>query len=96
MGGLITTYKSAAENALANAVIVEREVNGPIRILFNYEATSEVMRLVKEFDLTILYQDFNERCVLEAELALRRKGKFMEKVKLMIAKGLSLQLDDPM
>jgi uncharacterized YigZ family protein len=95
VGGLITAYKSAAENALDNAVIIEREVIELIRILFDYTATPDVMRLVKEFDLKIRQQDFDERCLLEAELATKHREKFITKVNLMIAMGLSLKLDDP-
>jgi uncharacterized YigZ family protein len=94
VGGLITAYKTAADDALANAVIVEREVSEMVRILFDYAATPEVMRLVKEFDLKIIQQEFNERCRLEAELLMRHREKFIEKVNLLIALGLTLTLED--
>lgn len=94
VGGLITAYKTAADDALANALIIEREISERIRILFDYATTPEVMRLVKEFDLKIIQQDFNERCLLEAELFMKHKEKFIEKVNLMIALGQSLTLDE--
>lgn len=95
VGGLITAYKAAAENALSNAIIIEREVSERIRILFDYAATPELMRLVKEFELKIIEQDFDDRCLLEADLAMRNKEKFIEKVNLLIALGLDLKLDAP-
>ena len=80
VGGLITAYKAAAEDALNNAVIIELEVYEKVHLLYDYASTPEVMRLVKEFDVKILHQDFTEGCKMEAELRLRFKDKFLEKV----------------
>jgi len=54
VGGLIQAYKTAAEDALNNASIVEREVTHSTALHYPYESTTEVMRLVKEFDLIII------------------------------------------
>ncbi len=90
VGGLITAYKTAAENALNNAQIIEKEVTEGIKITYGYEATAEVMRLVKEFDLGIQSQDFQSDCTLIGEFRLRDKEKLFEKLELMKAMGLKL------
>jgi len=83
VGGLKTAYKAAAEDALNSAIVMEQEVCERVKIMYDYASTPEVMRLVKEFELKILHQDFAEGCAMEVELALKHKAKFKEKVNLM-------------
>jgi uncharacterized YigZ family protein len=92
VGGLITAYKAAADDALNNAILIEREVCERVKIMYDYATTAEVMRLVKDFDLKIIQQDFTEGCSLEADLALKYKDKFNEKVKLMNVLGVPIKL----
>jgi uncharacterized YigZ family protein len=87
VGGLIGAYKAAAEEALNNAVIVEREVTGKIRIEYEYDATPGVMRLVKEFDLIIISQNFEAMCSLTAGYKIRDREKLLERLALMKAMG---------
>src|SRR5687767_7228782 len=49
VGGLISAYKMAAENALNNALVAEKDVTKAIALNYPYASTPEVMRLVKEF-----------------------------------------------
>lgn len=92
VGGLVTAYRTAAEESLRNATIIEREVSDRITIKYPYTATTDVMRLVKEFDLRIVARDFTEGCTLEAELALRNKAAFDEKVNLMKILGVQIEV----
>lgn len=94
VGGLITAYKSAAEDALNSGIAIEQEVYDSISILYDYVSTAEVMRLVKAFDLRITRQAFEDTCTLEANLPLRHKKKFEEQLKLMNALGMSITLED--
>jgi len=80
--GLINAYKQATDDALNNAVIVERTVNDIYLINFEYLQMNEVMRVVKENDLTILSQQFDNVCAIELSIrkmqvnqALARFGK---------------------
>lgn len=70
--GLINAYKTATQEALANAKIVERTVNDIYRVAFEYPQMNEVMRVVKEEEVTVLVQDFVESCVLEVEIQQSR------------------------
>jgi len=83
VGGLISAYKAAAEDALNNSSVMEREVVERITLSYDYSITSDVMRLVKEFDMAIINQEFQDQCELTADLPLRHQQKFSEKVKLM-------------
>jgi uncharacterized YigZ family protein len=92
VGGLIAAYKLAAEDALKNATIIEKEVLIPFSIQYDYNATPEVMRMVKDFELQILHQAFEEECVMRGEMALKMKEKFVEKVVLLKALGSKIEI----
>lgn len=85
VGGLITAYKTAAGEALNNADIVEREILESVRLVYDYAATPEVMRLVKDYDLEVQSQKFEAGCELIAHYRLRDKEKFLERLKLLVA-----------
>jgi Uncharacterized conserved protein len=66
--GLINAYKTAAQEALQGAHIVSRTVNDVYRITVDYERLNDLMRIVKEEDLEVLKQDFDNRCILELDI----------------------------
>lgn len=66
--GLINAYKTASQEALAAAAIVERTVNDIYQLHFDYLQMNDVMRVMKEDQLTILKQDFEVSCSLTFEI----------------------------
>lgn len=92
VGGLISAYKIAAEEALNHAVIIECEVMAPVELHYSYNATPEVMRMVKEFDIALLSQQFNEGGELKGEVRLRDLPRLLEKIQLLKALGNQIQL----
>lgn len=66
--GLINAYKSATVDAIDNGLLVEKTVNETIAIRFDYLQMNSVMRLVKEENLTILKQEFDNTCWIEIEV----------------------------
>ncbi|MEZ0608322.1 YigZ family protein [Fibrella sp. WM1] len=66
--GLINAYKLATVAALDVATVVEKTVNEVYRLRFPFEQMNDVMRIVKEHQLTILKQDFDTACLLDLEL----------------------------
>jgi len=93
VGGLISAYRMAAGEALDAAEIIEKEVTATLQLTYGYEATPEIMRLIKEFDLVIQSQNFETDCRLIAEYKLRDKEKLSEKMALMVAMGVKLQVE---
>ena len=65
--GLINAYKSTTEEALANAEIIEKTVNDVYQITFGYVQMNDIMKVVKDFDLKIRNQQFDNQCVIEVE-----------------------------
>jgi uncharacterized YigZ family protein len=87
VGGLISAYKTAAEEALNNAVIIETEVTEEGVIHFHYSSTSDVMKVVKDLGLKVIGQQFGDECHLRISLPLRHKVKVQERLDLMKAMG---------
>jgi uncharacterized YigZ family protein len=93
VGGLIAAYKAAAEDALSKAKFIERDVTVDMLLTYDYTVTPHIMRLVKEFDLVIKEQQFEQSCIMNISLKLRDKDSFNEKVKLLQATGNTLKID---
>lgn len=66
--GLIEAYRAAAQEALANAQIIERIIERSFSIRFGYDLMGEIMRLVKDSGANITKQAFVEDCLLEVAL----------------------------
>ncbi|MBN2164941.1 MAG: YigZ family protein [Marinilabiliaceae bacterium] len=64
VGGLIQAYKSAAADALQNAEIIEKTVNDYFKISFNYETMNDVMKIIKDENLSIISQNFELKCFI--------------------------------
>ena len=65
--------------------IVEREIVESVRLVYDYAATPDVMRFVKEYDLEVLSQKFEVECELIAHYKLRDKEKFFARLDLIRA-----------
>lgn len=63
--GLINAYKTATQEALDAGKIVEKTVNDVYRVTFDYLQMNDVMRLVKEENLLILKQEFDNNCSID-------------------------------
>lgn len=92
VGGLITAYKIAAADALDKAEIIEKDIHQSLRITFDYTATPEVMKLIKDFNLTIIEQLFETRCMMILEYKLIDEGRLLEKIRLLSVTGTDLAL----
>ena len=85
VSGLISAYKMAAENALNNAVIVEREVTEIMDLTFDYLTTSDVMRVIKDCDLEIIGRDFGDRTNMKVTVPLQHKEKLLQSLGPMVS-----------
>jgi uncharacterized YigZ family protein len=92
VGGLVSAYKTAAEDALKHAIVIEKEVTRKLQIEYPYTSTPEVMKLVKDFELDITDQQFQEDCILVATVKLKLLHSFSEKFNLLIALGHAIKM----
>lgn len=87
VGGLVTAYKTAAEEALTNAQLVEEQIRVTLVFEFTYDVTPTIMKLVKDFDLTIINQEFGESCLIKAAVLLSLKKSLLERIRLLNVTG---------
>ena len=93
VGGLISAYRTAADDSLNHCVIIEVEVKESFRLTYAYESTPDVMRLVKELDVTITNQTFGDVGSLEATIHLARKDELLQRIKLLEALRHAIKLE---
>lgn len=92
VSGLISAYKAAAADALAHAVLVEKEVTSTLELEFDFAATPGVMKLIKEFDLVILSQDYTDMSRMKLQARLRVEPQVRAKLELLKATGTQVFL----
>ena len=79
--GLIVAYRAAAQEAIAKAEIVEKTEEEEISIRFPYSNLNQMMKIVKEENLTVISQNFDNECemilrVPKGKLFSQRPGSF--------------------
>ena len=57
VGGLISAYKTSAQMTLESCEIIERTIDVPFQISFDYKNMNKVMRVIKEKKLDITSQE---------------------------------------
>ena len=65
VSGLLNAYKSATKDALENATIVEKSINEVFNLQFDYSLMNDVMRVLKDENLTQFNQNFELTCSLD-------------------------------
>ena len=66
--GLINAYKTATIEAVKQAEIIEQTVNLMYRIRFGHPLMNNVMKVIKEEELTISNQNFDLNCSFDVEI----------------------------
>lgn len=89
VSGLINAYREAASDAINNTTIVEEIIKDYFSIKFNYEAMNDVMRTLKDYDASIIENNYTDNCIIK--FAVRRKLKDNIISKLNTIKLLEIQ-----
>lgn len=69
-GGLIVAYRTAAADAIANSVVVKRQVEELVTFDFPYLMMNDVMKVIKEMAPRIVSQQYDNTCSIT--LAIRK------------------------
>jgi uncharacterized YigZ family protein len=80
VGGLVSAYKTAAQEAIADAQTAHRYIQKPISIYFGYNDMSLVMRMAKQEGITILEQNFAAECELKITIRASLYQDFCQKL----------------
>jgi len=79
VSGLITAYKSATRDALETADIITLTVNDIYELSFEYPLMNDVMRVIKEENLSVESQDFQLSCKLTFSVRKNFSNKMYER-----------------
>lgn len=78
-GGLITAYKEAAKDALAQAEVLEKTVKIRFKIEFGYELMNDVLRIFKDFEPEIISTELHYTCRYEVDVPKAQADQFFKK-----------------
>ena len=88
--GLIVAYKTAAAQALEEALVIEKTVDEDVSFAFEYPFMNDVMRIVKEEEPEILEQLYDMDCLM----VLRIRKSAMPKLRARLEKVETLRFID--
>ena len=90
--GLINAYKVATEEALNNATVVEKTLNDIYTIQFDYQQMNDVMRIVKEDNLILMDQQFDNNCVVKVGIRRMQVNQSIAKFEKIAGVVIKLNL----
>lgn len=79
--GLINAYKTAAALALQVIPIVQKQIEIKHSIEFEYNKMNDVMMVLKQFNCTILLNEMQLFCIIEAGIPKNRLEEVLHKLK---------------
>lgn len=68
VSGLIAAYKTATREALGQSTIVKRFIYNTLELQFKYPRLNDIMRIVKEENISISEQIFELECLLRVKI----------------------------
>ncbi|MDR0295487.1 MAG: YigZ family protein [Prevotellaceae bacterium] len=86
VSGLINAYRSATADALVQAQIVEKVAKEILTVNFSYLDMNQIMKLVKEEELEIISQHFDNECKIKLAIPLSKKDKIVSELSSLIAR----------
>jgi len=89
--GLINAYKTATEEALNASVIIEKTLNDVYTIKFDYQQMNDVMRIIKEDNLVVLEQQFDNACMVKVEIRRTQVNRSIAKLEKI--EGIVIKLN---
>jgi uncharacterized YigZ family protein len=78
--GLINAYKQATIEALTMADVVNRTVNDVYKLSFDYVQMNDIMKILKDDDIKIINQAFDNACTIEFELKKSSVNRILGKL----------------
>ncbi len=79
VGGLINAYKQATQTALNNAEVVERFILFQYKVVFNFNETNSVMRVLKEQEAKIISNQYDQINTIIFEIKKQNSEKMEKK-----------------
>ncbi len=80
VGGLINAYRTAAANAIHDAIIITAAEQDLIEINFPYVIMNKIMKIIRDEEMKILEQDFTETCKIKAFIRKSRTTQVLNRL----------------
>jgi len=80
VGGLINAYRTAAANAIQDAIIITAAEQDLIEINFPYVMMNKIMKIIRDEEMQILEQDFTETCKIKAFIRKSRTERVLNRL----------------
>lgn len=80
VGGLINAYRTCAQMALENAIIIEKTIDTFFKLTFDYKNMSRVMRFIKDNNAKIEKQQLEMNCIIQVSIRKSNANRFFDNV----------------
>jgi len=87
--GLINAYRSAAKDAIGNALIIEKKIEDVFELSFNYPDMNTVMKILKEEQINPLSTDFQVDCKLQFKIRKQDSERIYDQFKAIYTLKIS-------
>ena len=88
--GLINAYRTAAKDAIDNAIIIEKNITEVYNLQFTYEQMNSIMKILKDEELPQCNQKFELDCSLD--FSVRQSASTRVCDEILKLKGVKLTL----
>ena len=92
IGGLINAYKVAARDGLTRAQIVDRIITNSVELKYPFSSTNQAMKLIKECEIKITKQIFDNHCTIEGKIPLQHLALFHSEIELLNKLGIEISI----
>ena len=83
VGGLINAYRTAAANAIQDAIVITAAEQDLVEISFPYILMNNVMKIIRDEGMIIHEQDFTETCKILAFVRKSRTAELLKRLAFM-------------
>ena len=83
--GLIVAYRTAAAEAIANAVIETRTVDEEYTFSFEYPLMNSVMKVARDLEARIITQSYDMDCQMTLSIRRGKMQELQEKIKKVLS-----------
>jgi uncharacterized YigZ family protein len=83
VGGLINAYRTAAANAIQDAIIITAAEQDLVEISFPYILMNNVMKIIRDEGMIIHEQDFTETCKIMVFIRKSRTAQLLKRLAFM-------------
>jgi uncharacterized YigZ family protein len=78
--GLINAYKTATALALQVVPIVQKQIEIPYTLQFDYTQMNEVMMVIKQYNCTVQSQELQLFCIMQVGVPVNRRQEVLYKL----------------